>query len=261
MNLKERVRKGEVTIGSWLQLPSPRVAKIMGIQGFDWLAIDIEHGSISIETLPEMIEAISAGGATPLVRLSHNDPVEIKRVLDAGAQGIIVPMVNSANEAEAAVKSAKYPPDGIRGIGYSNANLYGAKFKTYFERFNSEVVIIVQIEHIDSVQKVDEILAVEGIDGYMIGPYDLSGSMGLTGQLQQPDFLAALEKPLTAAGKTGKAPGIHVVPPDAQQVTEAIGKGYKFIAYSIDAVMLMSACRNGLQEIRERITQKKDGNT
>lgn len=249
--VKQKLKKRHYTIGSWVQLPEPGIVEIMAKSGFEWLVVDMEHGSISIESLPDLFRAIEGAGSLPLVRVPENNETIIKRVLDAGAKGIIVPMINSKENALKAMRASKYPPEGIRGVGFSRANLYGAEFDRYLEEINKELVIIFQIEHIDGVKNIDEILEVDGVDAIMIGPYDLSGSMNLTGQFKHPEFQKTVRKVLKCAKKHNIAIGTHVVLPDFEELERRIEEGYSFIAYSLDTVFLTNICREAMKEIRK----------
>lgn len=192
-------------------------------------------------------------GVMPLVRLSSNDPVQIKRVMDAGAHGIIVPMVNSVAEAEQAISAVRYPSQGIRGVGLARAQGYGSSFDKYLDWVNKESVVIVQVEHIDAVNNLEAILAVEGVDGFIVGPYDFSGSLGIPGQFDHPRMKEAMEKIISLGAVSGKIPGIHVVEPDIKEFKKRIEEGYLFAAYSVDIRMLDCACREGLDFARSLI--------
>jgi len=248
-NLKKRLKNRELTIGSWLQINSPIVAEIMSKAGFDWLVVDMEHSAIGISEAQSLIQIIDLSRCVPLVRLSSNDSTLIKRVMDAGAHGIIVPNVNSADEAVAAVKATQYPPNGMRGVGLWRAQGYGFNFDEYKKWQASESIVIVQIEHIDGVNNLEAILNTEGVDGFIIGPYDLSASLGIPGEFENPDFKKALEKVLEVSKKTHALMGTHVVMPDVSLVTKKVEEGYRFIAYSIDTLFLGQSCRDGLNQI------------
>jgi len=239
-----------LSIGSWITLAHPAIAEIMSKAGFDWLAVDMEHSVITIREAEELIRVIDLAGVVPFVRLTSNHPDQIKRVMDAGAHGIIVPMVNSAADARRAVDAVRYPPDGKRGVGLARAQGYGASFQKYLKWQKENISIIVQIEHINAVDHLKEIFGVKGVTGYMIGPYDLSGSMGIPGRFDHPDFLAATEKVKAAAQKMNIAGGIHIIEPDPKQLEQRIKEGYTFIAYSLDIRMLDSSCRAGLDCVK-----------
>ena len=212
-------------VGSWITLAHPAIAEIMAKAGFDWLAVDMEHSVITIREAEELIRVIDLAGVVPLVRLTSNNTDQIKRVMDAGAYGIIVPMVNSSEDAEKAVRAVKYPPSGGRGVGLARAQGYGASFRSYLDWQKDATTVIVQVEHIDAVNNLEAIFSVDGVDGYIIGPYDLSGSLGVPGQFDHPDFLNAMERVKAVAGKTGMAGGIHVIEPDPEQLRLRIEKG------------------------------------
>lgn len=252
INLKKKLREKQLTIGSWINLAHPAIAEIMAKAGFDWLAVDMEHSVITIREAEELIRVIELCGVTPLVRLSSNDPTQIKRVMDAGSHGIIVPMVNSADEAEKAVEAVRYPPIGRRGIGLARAQGYGSAFQKYSDWVNNETIIIVQVEHIEAVNNLEAILSVEGVDGYFVGPYDLSGSLGVPGQFEHHLVKEALERIHKIGHASGKTSGIHVVEPDTGQLCQCIDQGYRFVAYSADFRMLDCACRDGLAGIKSR---------
>lgn len=243
------LRNGRCTIGSWITLAHPAIAEIMARAGFDWLVVDMEHSVLTIREAEELIRIIDLCGVTPLVRLSANDPVQIKRVMDAGAHGVIVPMVNSAAEAKQAVAAVHYPPKGRRGVGLARAQGYGTSFDRYLDWVNRGPLVIVQIEHIDAVNNMEAILAVEGVDGFIIGPYDLSGSLGVPGEFDHPFMKNAMQRIETVGAASGKAPGIHVIEPNLDELKSRIEQGYRFVAYSLDIRMLDCACRNGLNSI------------
>jgi 2-keto-3-deoxy-L-rhamnonate aldolase RhmA len=244
--VKEKLQRNELSIGSWITLAHPAIAEIMAKAGFDWLAVDLEHSVITIREAEELIRVIDLCGVAPLVRLSANDPVQIKRVMDAGAHGVIVPMVNSSTEAEQAVAAVCYPPKGKRGVGLSRAQGYGASFEAYKDWLGREAVVIVQIEHIKAVENLASILSVDGVDGFIVGPYDLSGSLGVPGIFDHPLMRKAIEKIKLVGSKSGKVPGIHIIEPMIDQLQKSIAEGYKFIAYSLDIRMLDKTCHDVL---------------
>src|SRR3990167_1006889 len=177
MEFKQALKSGQLQVGSWITLAHPAIAEIMANAGFKWLTIDLEHSAITIREAEELIRVISLCGVVPVVRLTANNPEQIKRVLDAGAYGIIVPMINTREDAEKAIKAAYYPPKGTRGVGLARAQGYGVHFSEYKSWLETTgCIVIAQIEHIDGVERVDEILSLPDIDGYIIGPYDLSAS-------------------------------------------------------------------------------------
>ena len=256
-SLKKRLAKKELTIGSWIQIGNTDVAEIMAKAGFDWLVIDMEHSAISISQAHSLIQVIDLSGCVPLVRLSSNDPVLIKRVMDAGSHGIIVPNVNSVDDAVAAVKAVRYPPDGTRGVGLWRAQGYGFDFDKYKEWQATESVVIVQIEHIEGVNNLEAILGAKGVDGFIIGPYDLSASLGIPGEFEHPDFKKALDKVFHASRQMNALMGTHVVMPDVSAVKKRINEGYRFIAYSIDTLFLGQSCRDGLKALIGRVKDSK----
>jgi len=248
--LKNKLKNYHLTIGSWITLGDASIAEILVKSGFDWLVVDLEHSSISIRQASELIRVIDLGGVTPLVRLTSNNVDQIKRVMDAGAHGIVVPMVNTQQDAIKAVSATRYAPTGIRGVGLARAQGYGANFQEYFEWQQENPVVIVQIEHIDALKNLKMILSTDGVDGFIIGPYDLSCSMGIPGEFTHPEFLKVIDN-IFSIGKQMNVPaGIHIVEADQAYLKDSIEKGYKFIAYSVDIRMLDSCARSGLSSIQ-----------
>jgi len=251
LSLKKSLNESKLTVGSWITLAHPAIAEIMASAGFDWLVVDLEHSVITIREAEELIRVVELANSVPLVRLSSNDATQIKRVMDAGASGIIVPMVKTADDAMRAVESIKYPIDGGRGVGLARAQGYGVFFQEYLEWQKYGSIVIVQIEHIEAVNNLEEILSVDGVDGYIIGPYDLSGSMGIPGQFEHPDFLQAMDRIKEVARSLDATGGIHVIEPEVESLNDRIKDGYKFIAYSLDIRILDSNCRQALNFIKD----------
>jgi len=250
MNLKQALSDNKLTIGSWLTLGHSAIAEIMARAGFDWLVIDMEHSVIELSEAQEMIQAIDGEGIPTIVRLTSNDTNLIKRVMDAGAHGIMVPNINSREEAQRAVAATYYPPRGKRGVGLARAQGYGASFQDYRKWLDNNAVVIVMIEHIDGVNVADEILAVDGVDGYMIGPYDLSSSLGVPGDFEDPRIVEAIKHIREAGEKAGKPGGIHVVDPDLEAIEKRIDEGFTFIGYAMDVRILDAISRDHLNKIK-----------
>ena len=238
----------KLTLGSWITLNHPSVAEIMADAGFDWLCIDMEHSVTDYFEAQQMMVAIQSKGIKAFVRVGENNARIIKRVLDAGADGIIVPSVNSKADALRAISAVKYPPVGTRGVGLARAQAYGFNFEKYRDQIAPSITLIAQIEHINAINELEEILSLDGIDGTFIGPYDLSGSLGKPGQYDEPDVKEAISKYENIAKKFNKLIGFHVVPPDYNLVIEKQKKGYNFIAFSFDAFFLGNSIREQLKK-------------
>jgi 2-dehydro-3-deoxyglucarate aldolase len=251
MSLKNKLKNNQLTIGSWIMMGTPMSVEVMALAGFEWLVIDIEHTSIDLETVQALIATIQASNIKALVRVSKNEEVIIKRVLDMGADGIVVPMVSSKSDAIHAVSYAKYPPMGKRGVGLYRATKYGTNFEAYKKWVDEELVIIAQIEHIDAVNNMDEILQVEGIDGTIIGPYDLSGSMGYPGEFERDDVKYAVVKVLDKCKEYNMPSGFHVVDTNPESLQQKIEQGCTFLAYGIDYFFMRDAAISGMDKIRE----------
>ncbi len=251
--LKEKLLNRELSIGSWLTIPHQAVIEIMSSANFEWLTIDIEHSAIDLETTQNLISHIQANKMEALVRVSKNDEVIIKRVMDAGANGIIVPMVKNAEEAREAVSYLKYPPTGKRGVGLSRAQHYGVNFHSYKEWVEKEAVLIVQIEHIDAVNNLSEILDVNGVDGIIVGPYDLSASMGKPGMFDDQDVLEALARIDEITLSKNKPLGFHVIDSNHKKMLEKINKSYSFLAFSLDFFFLGDKAREEMNLLKKEI--------
>ena len=229
----------EISLGTWLSLYSEAIAEVLVNAGYEWVTVDLEHSAITIDQAEKLIRVIDLAGAKPYVRVSSNDSVQIKRVLDAGAQGIIVPMVNTKDDVLAAISAMNYPPLGSRGMGLARAQGYGeANLKSkYIEKSSKELELYIQIESKDALDNLDDIFS-QNIDGYMIGPYDLSSSMGIPGDFKNQDFLEIEASILDTAKKYDIKRGYHIVEPDTEQLNARIDQGYNFIAFSVDFRML-----------------------
>ncbi len=246
-NFRQRLLAGETLIGTMLTLPAPEIAEMMAAIGFDWLFLDAEHSALSTHAIQQLMQG--AGAATPcVVRVAVNDVVAIKKALDIGAAGIIVPQVNTAVQAQAAVHHAKYAPEGTRGVGIGRAQGYGLDFSGYVARANEETAVIIQAEHIEAVQNIQSIVQVVGVDAVFVGPYDLSASMGLTGQVTHPDVVAAIQQVTDACHAAGMRLGIFGM--SATAVAPYIDQGYTFITAGIDTALLGQAAKLLLSAIR-----------
>lgn len=256
-NLRKSLKSGQAVVGTWLNSGSPIVAELMAAAGFDFICVDVEHSAVDLPQTQQLFQAIRSGNSecAAIVRLHGVDYSLVKRYLDAGARGVVAPLVRTKDEAELLVKATKYPPMGLRGVGFCRANDYGMRLADECDKANDDILLAVQIEHIEAVENIDEILTVEGIDAVFIGPYDLSASMGITGQFEHPDYLKARDVIFEACRRHDIVPGIHIVAPEAQQVIDRHDEGYRFLAYSLDITMLTTACQSGLASIRKEIAQ------
>jgi 2-dehydro-3-deoxyglucarate aldolase len=249
--LKDLLATSDPTIGSWIQLGDEALVEMMATGPFDWLCIDLEHTTISIEQCGKIIRVADLAGCPTLVRLSGHDPAQIKRVLDAGAVGIIAPMVNTGGEARAIVSAATYPPVGTRGVGLARAQDYGLSFPQYLDRMRGELICIMQVEHIDGVDNLEEILAVDGVDGFFIGPYDLSASLGHPGNFDHPDVIAAMDRVADIVRMPDVLAGIHVVEPDVTNLQDVITAGYQFVGFASDMLLFAHHVKDLAAEISQ----------
>lgn len=249
--LRNKIKSKVLTFGSWITLGHPAIAEIMAKAGFDWLVIDLEHSVIGIDMAGDLIRTIDLCGVAPLVRLTSNDPNQIKRMMDAGAHGIVVPMVNTPAEAMQAVAATRYAPAGSRGVGLARAQGYGVNFEDHLKWQSDGPVVIVQIEHKDAVDQLGAILQVPGIDGFIIGPYDLSCSMGIPGHFERVEFVDTMTLIRETGKRVGCPAGLHIVEPDLQRLEQTIHEGYTFIAYSVDIRMLDVGVRQGITKLKE----------
>ncbi len=251
--LRSRLHARDVTLGTWITLGHPAVGEILAGCGFDWLVVDMEHSAIDLPQAQELIRVISLAGGVPLVRMPDQGPTLIKRVLDAGAAGVVVPDVRSAEQAKGVVASAKYPLAGSRGVGLARAQGYGLGFEAYRDWQAEGVIVIVQIEHIDAVEVIEDILGVDGVDGCIVGPYDMSGSLGVPGELDDARVESAVARVAEAAAKAKVSAGYHVVPLQPEQVTSRIEQGFNFVGYTLDSLVLAQTYRDHVSGIRESL--------
>jgi len=235
--IRHSLSSGYSSVGSWIQIPHPSIAEILGAAGYDWVAVDLEHGSVSPHQLPDLFRAIELGGTLPLARVAQGQAKDCKQALDAGAGGIIVPMVESAAQLISVRDNCRWPPAGTRGVGFSRANLFGQQMDSYRTEAQNPL-LVAMIEHVLAMENLPEILSVEGLDAIIAGPYDLSASMGITGQFDSPEFVAVMSRLLELCLQCSIPCGIHIVTPDPSDLRQKISAGYRFIAYGIDSVFL-----------------------
>ena len=245
--IRNKIKIGKPSIGSWIQTGSAENTEILSDAGYDWLVIDMEHGSISMSNLPDLIRACLINECLPLVRVSDDSASKIKSALDAGAGGIMIPNVMNAEQINNIIQKSCWPPNGNRGIGYSRANLYGK----YFEEYKVEAqhpLVIAQIEHIKAIDNLEFILECPFLDIIFIGPYDLSASLGINGDFQNSTYLNALKKFESKINDRNVTFGIHIVNPDKSKLLSKIENNYLFNAYGTDAIFLIKNSSNPILE-------------
>jgi 2-keto-3-deoxy-L-rhamnonate aldolase RhmA len=254
MTLKEKLHKKELTIGSWLSFGYTQTTEMMAKSEFDWLVVDMEHSSTDFQQMTQLIQIVDLCGLPVLVRVGANDPLLIKKAMDAGSTGIIVPMIMNKDDAIRAIDSLYYYPKGNRGVGLFRAQGYGSNFKTYRKTSLESTVLIVQIEHKDAVENLSEILELDEVDGFIIGPYDMSSSIGVPGEFDHPEMKKTLNKVQKIANVSSKPGGFHIVNSDVQELKKRIDEGYRFFAYGTEMIFLnekiTSEC-NKLKKIKE----------
>jgi 2-keto-3-deoxy-L-rhamnonate aldolase RhmA len=245
-SLKTGLQRGDVLFGPMLTLACPDVSDMFSRAGFDWLWIELEHATMSLETVQQMLQA--AGGRVPcIVRSPWNDHVWLKRILDTGCDGVVIPQIRSADEATSAVAACRYSPLGHRSVGIGRAHGFGLEFKEYLARANDELTIVLQIEHIDGVNQIEAILSVPGWDAVMIGPYDLSASMNMIGQVESPEVQAAIRRVKDACKAKRKPYGIFA--PDLAIAKRQIADGCTMLLIGVDATILANAGKSLLAQI------------
>ena len=236
--LKQKLRNRERVFAAWTSIGHPSITEVFARSGADFIGIDIEHSTISQEQVQRIIAASQAGGTLCLPRIASHNMEMIKRLLDSGADGIIVPTVSTGEEVERLVSWCKYPPKGRRSFGISRGQGYGFDFDEYTSTWNDISSLIVQIESVEGVKNIDAVLANEDVDGVMIGPYDLSGSLGVPGQLEHPSVIEAANKVIRACADSGKGCGTQVIEPDVEGLQGAFEAGYTFVVLASDVFVL-----------------------
>jgi 2-keto-3-deoxy-L-rhamnonate aldolase RhmA len=241
-NLKQRLLNGETLNGCWLNLGSAVTAEIVGLSGFDWVLIDLEHGAGSESTTLSQIQALEHTSAGVIVRAESTEPQRIHRVLDMGAEGVMCPKVRNAEEALKVVKGLHYPPFGNRGVAKMvRATQFAQNFNEYYQKSRDQILGVVQIETIEVLSHLDEVAAIDGVDVLFIGPADLSMELGIFGQFDHPTFVDALNKIVAAAKKANKAVGILFFNPDDYQRYHDLG--IRFLACGADATFVAEGAR------------------
>jgi 4-hydroxy-2-oxoheptanedioate aldolase len=253
---KQALKDGHRQIGCWVGLADPYIAEITASAGFDWLLIDCEHAPNDLRSMMAQLKVIEASDSHPVVRLPIGETSMIKQFLDAGAQSLLIPMVESKEQAEQLVAAVQYPPKGVRGVGSALAR--ASKFneiKDYLTTADQEICLLVQVENRAGLAALDDILTVDGVDGVFIGPADLAADMGHIGQPTHPDVVAAIEDALVRIKKSGKAPGI--LSTNMEFMTRCMELGVLFAATSIDVTLYASAIRAEAEKARELASEQK----
>jgi 2-dehydro-3-deoxyglucarate aldolase/4-hydroxy-2-oxoheptanedioate aldolase len=244
---KTRLARRETLVGPLVAIPAPDVAETLALVGFDYLWVEMEHAPMGLAQAQMMIQAV--GGRCPcLVRVPENAEAWIKRALDLGCDGIVIPQVKSAAEARQAVECCLYPPAGRRGVGIGRAHGYGLSFRDYVETANDQLAIILQVEHVEGVRNIRSIVETPGVDAILIGPFDLSGSLGLLGQIDHPEVTAAIQEIQRSCKAAGMPIGMFAV--DAPSARRCIDDGVSLIAMGIDVWYLWQAAQQALNEVR-----------
>ena len=249
--LKRKLHTGKHSIGTWICIGHPDVTEMLARAGFDWLLLDMEHAPLSVETMHHLIQAMGGGPAAALVRVASKDPVLIGQALDAGADGVMIPLVNTAEDARNAVAACYYPPQGTRGVGPRRAADYGRRFVPYMKTANHQVVVVVQIETPETVRNIDEILSVPGIHVAAIGPGDLSMTMGCFHRREDPDFQRALNRVRDACRRHGVVPGMAYVS-KSEQARKFIKRGFPFVGLGTDDEFLCGGAATALAGLKAK---------
>jgi len=249
-HVKQMLRQGKTSVGAWMSIMNPETVYTMANAGFDWLLFDTEHGPYSVETVWRAIQAMRGTKAIPLVRVAWNDIVLIKRLLDIGSYGIVVPWVNTKKDAIRAVEACKYPPKGLRGVAPGNAvREWGISIDEYLKTADDEIMVIVQIERDEAVKNLEEIVSVDGVDATLVGPSDLSASMNLMGQPWHPRVVKSIDRVLEVCKRSKVAPGI-AYGADTDHVNRLIAQGWQFVGVGADLGFLQSGAQTVLKQIK-----------
>tara|TARA_B100001057_G_scaffold359761_1_gene362009 strand:+ start:202 stop:981 length:780 start_codon:yes stop_codon:yes gene_type:complete len=246
--IRTLLSSGQVSMGTWQQIGSPEIAECLGRAGYDWVCLDLEHGSISPHELPNIFRALELGNTLPLARITLPDPMQAKQVMEAGAGGVIIPDVRNRKQLEEIKAATRWAPAGSRGCGFNRANSYGIDFYQYKDGLSQAPLIIPMIEHVDAIQELEDILSVE-VDAVMIGPYDLSSSLGITGEFDNPMYKHTVNKFIKYCSEHDIPMGYHILGNEYtkepyRELQDRILEGYRFIAYSGDVLLLNKHCKN-----------------
>ncbi len=247
--VKSRLKQGLPAVGHWISLPSPSIAELLVTFEPDWLVIDTEHGPSGWERVEDILRAMKGTNVVPIIRIVNNDVGLFKQAFDRGAYGVLVPMINTPDEARAAVAACKYPPEGSRGVAGTRVTRYGMDLPEYFAEWNKQVLVILQIETPEGLKNVDAIAAVPGVDVLFVGPNDLSANLGIFRKFDHPDFKAALERIQAATRKHSVAAGYMAS--GAEETLQRIDEGFQFVAAGTDARLLAGAAKLAYDTIRE----------
>lgn len=249
----DRLRAGEPLSAGWVSIGHPRVAEITALAGYDFVMVDVEHSPMTLETVDDVARATERRGVPSVVRVPWNDPVEIKRVLDLGVAGVMVPMVETAEAAESAVEAMTYPPDGVRGVAGSRATNYGLEFDEYVEHADDGLVTVLQIETVAGVENAGAISGVDGVDSLFVGPADLSASLGVTGDWQDDDVIAAVDRVLDES----EVP-VGTLAVTDEGVERWVDRGFDWVIAGVDSRNLLAAAQSA-NEAFERAAARRDG--
>ena len=237
--LRQKLSERQASVGSWMQFPCPEVAEVLGSGKFDWVTVDLEHGSIGMENLPNLFRALELHNTLPFARIQSPDPLHARRALDLGAAGIIAPNINTWHQIDEIKKVMYYPPEGQRGVGYCRGNLYGVEFERHLE---DKPFLVAMIESQSGVNNITTILDTKP-DAVLIGPYDLSASFNITAQFDSYAFKEIVKHVKETCISKNIPVGIHVIQPDVKKLEECKEDGYTFIPWSGDIIMLSSAIK------------------
>jgi len=248
ITIKERLKNNEAVHGCWINMGSPVSSEIVGSAGFDWVLIDLEHGVGSEPSLIYQLQALEGTGTTPIIRVESIEIARVKRVLDMGANGIMFPQIQNAEEAALAIYNMYYPPKGRRGLAKMiRATKYGTDFENYFVNAKINLLGVIQIETLESLNHLDEIAAIDGVDVLFLGPSDLSLALGILGRWDHPDFIQAVEAIGRAARKAGKAAGVLFF--DVNQYEFYYQQGFRFLASGSDMVFVSEGANKLAKEL------------
>ncbi len=241
---RDKLSSTTPTLGAWITLSDPKIAEIFGAAGFDWVLIDLEHSGISITAAEQHLRMLSASSALGLCRPTTRSIDQMRRLMDAGADGFILPMTHSVDDLEHAAAATRFPPHGQRGMGLHGANLYGLSFDEYYQQQQHHPILIAQIEDVEGINNLEAIATHDACDGVFLGPFDLSLSLGCTGNFEHPDFLDAIATVKEVTSTHNVPLGIHVINPNQEDVVDATEKGFRFMACSLDTKILLETSLN-----------------